>query len=605
MLAALVEAGKLPPVDERLPAEPLVQPVVEEIGQYGGIWHHANVSVGVMPYYSFEGLLNFSIDGNSVVPFLAKGWEVNEEGNEFTFFLREGTKWSDGEPFTADDLVFWYEDIVLNDELSPTKPNWLKTKGELGRLEKVDDYTVKFVFAHPYGTFLEWVANQSWGMLHPRHYLEQFHPKYTDPDELAAAADAAGFDSWFQYFGNRNNREANPDRPTLGPWKLMNDPEANPRIYERNPYYFSVDEAGQQLPYIDGHQIEIVTSTEVLNFMAIAGELDYQDRHTNIMNFPLFIEGQEQGGYRVIQWPSSGGCDAGLMINQNAGQQDGASEHQKVVGDLLRTVEFRQALSIAMDRDEIWNSAFLGLGEPRQMAPVRESKYYEEGMEKVWIEYDPDRANQMLDELGLTERDADGFRLGPDGQAIDIFIATVDQFGPWPDTGELARDYWNRIGIKASTGIEERSLHYTRMQAGEHQVAVWETGGNGHVLIYPYWTCPYSSVSRIGPLSGIWYSTGGQQGIEPEGDFRRVLDVLDEATVEPDEATRDELAREIFRINLANLWTIGTVGATPMSKGIVIVKNNFRNVPEYPIGNEDAVHSPANVVPAQYFMRQS
>lgn len=605
MLAELVKAGQLPPVEERLPKEPLVQPVVEEIGQYGGIWHHCNVSIGVMPYYSFEGLINFSMDGNSVVPFLAKRWEVNEAGNEFTFYLREGTKWSDGEPFTADDLLFWFEDIVLNDELSPTKPAWLKTKGELGKLEKVDDYTIKFTFAHPYGTFLEWVANASWGMLHPKHYLMQFHPKYGDMDEINSKTKEAGFDNWYQLFGNLNDRLVNPDRPTLGPWKLMNLPDDNPRIYERNPYYFSVDEQGQQLPYIDGHQIEIVTSTEVLNFKAIAGELDYQDRHTNIMNFPLFMEGREKGDYRVILWPSWGGADAGVMINQNAGQQADASEHQQLVGDFLRNVAVRQALSIAINRDEIWNSAFLGLGEPRQMAPLKDSKYYEEGMETVWIEYDPDRAGQMLDELGFDQRDGDGFRIAADGQAIDPYIAAVDQFGPWPDTAQLTRDYWNAIGIKATATVEERSLYYTRMAAGEHQVAIWDTGGNGHVLIYPYWTCPYSTSSRIGPLSGLWYQSGGTQGIEPQGDLRRVLDILDEASVEPDEAKRDELAREIFRINLANLWTIGTVGASPMVKGIVIVKNHFRNVPDWPICSEDAVHTPANVVLAQCFIRQA
>jgi len=275
------------------------------------------------------------------------------------------------------------------------------------------------------------------------------------------------------------------------------------------------------------------------------------------------------------------------------------------VGELLRTVEFRQALSIAIDRDEIWNSAFLGLGEPRQMAPLPDSKYYEQDMEKVWIEHDPDKANQMLDDLGLTERDGDGFRLGPDGETIDLSIAAVDAFGPWPDTAMLVKDYWDQVGIKTTVNVEERSLYYTRMAAGEHQVAVWNTGGNGHVLIYPYWTMPYSGSSRIGPLSGIWYQSGGEQGVEPQGDLKRVLEVYDEAKVTIDEAERDELAREIFRINLANLWTIGTIGASPMVMGIVVVKNNFRNVPESGVCNEDAVHTPANCVPAQYFFKQS
>jgi peptide/nickel transport system substrate-binding protein len=609
MLAELVKAGKLPPVEERLPKEPLIQPVVEEIGQYGGTWHRAAVSASDTALFfrlSAEALVYFDIPGN-VVPCLAKRWEVNEDGTEYTFYLREGMKWSDGEPYTADDYIFWYEDIMLNDELTPTKPAWMRVGGEYGKIVKVDDYTIKFVFSKPYGTFLEWVATVIFYGA-PKHYLKQFHPKYRDKAEIEKEAKEKGFDNWYQYFGNRNNPYNNPDLPVVFPWKFVTPPDANPLIAERNPYYYRVDEKGQQLPYIDRIQFEIVTDTEVLNFKAIAGELDCQERHINLMNYPLLVEGAEKGGYRIILWPGDGGADAGMMFNQNAGQQEGADEHMKAVGEFLRNVEFRQALSIAINRDEIWKSAFLEFGEPRQMAPMPWSKYYEPDMEKVWIEFDPDKANQMLDALGLDKRDADGFRLGPDGQPLDILIEAVQLFGPWVDTAQLVNSHWNDVGIKSSVKVEERTLYYTRMSAGEQQVAVWNTGGNGKVLIYPYWTMPYASASRIGPLSGIWYQSGGTQGVEPTGDLRKVLDLFDEAKMTIDMAKQDELAKEIFRINLRNLWTIGTIGGTPLEQGVVVVKNNFRNVPESTperhVHNEDSVHTPANVPPCQYFFKQ-
>ncbi|NPV06968.1 MAG: ABC transporter substrate-binding protein [Anaerolineae bacterium] len=612
MLAEKVAAGELPPVDERLPVEPLVQQVVEEIGEYGGTWHRAAVSASDTALFFRlypDGLVYFDIEGN-LVPAIAKSWDVSEDGTEFTLYLRQGMKWSDGHPYTADAVMWWYDHVFNNQEITPTKPAWMRpgVGGEYGTVEKVDDYTLRFKFSSPYGTFLEWLGTQIFYGV-PGHYLEQFHIDFTDRAEVEAKAKERNFEQWFQLFNDRNNPYNNPERPIVGAWQFITEPDETTLIAERNPYYWRVDPEGNQLPYIDRIQFEIVTNPEVLNFMAIAGELDCQERHINLLNYPLFVEGQEQGDYRILEWPGDGGADAGLMFNQNAGQQEGATEHQVAIGDLLRTLEFRQALSIALDRDEIWNSAFLGFGEPRQMAPMQWSKYYEEGMETPFTEFDADRANQMLDELGLDQRDGDGYRLGPDGQPIDFLISAVELFGPWVDTAQLANNHWNEVGIKCTVNVEERTLYYTRMQAGEHQVAVWNTGGNGKVLIYPWWTMPYGSSSRIGPLSGIWYQTGGAQGVEPQGDLRRVLEVFDEATVTIDQAAQDELAKEIFRINVANLWTIGTIGGTPLEQGLVIAKNYFRNVPESTperhVHNEDSVHTPANCVPAQYFMRQA
>jgi peptide/nickel transport system substrate-binding protein len=516
-------------------------------------------------------------------------------------------KWSDGHPYTADAVMWWYDHVLNNPEITPVKPSWMRAGDEYGVIEKIDDYTLRVTFSSPYGTFLEWAAT-SYLIGVPGHYLEQFHIDFTDRAELEAMAKERAFEQWFQLFNNRNDPYQNPERPIVGAWQFITEPDETTLIAERNPYYYRVDPEGNQLPYIDRIQWEIVTNPEVLNFMAIAGELDCQERHINLLNYPLFVEGQEQGNYRILEWPGDGGADAALMFNQNAGQQEGATDHEIVIGELLRSVEFRQALSSALDRDEIWNSAFLGFGEPRQMAPMPWSKYYEEGMETPFIEFDVDLANQMLDDLGLDKRDAEGFRLGPDGQPIDFSIAAVDLFGPWVDTAQLANNHWNAVGIKCSVSVQERTLYYTRVQAGQSQVAVWNTGGNGKVLIYPSWVMPYSSSTRIAPLSGLWYQSGGTQGVEPTGDLRTVIDVFTEATATIDQAAQDELAKEIFRINSRNLWSIGTIGGTPLEQGLVIVKNYFFNVPESTpdrhVLNEDSVHTPANCVPAQYFMRK-
>lgn len=221
MLTEMVNAGTLPPVDERLPVAPRTIPVVEEIGEYGGTWFRAAVGPGdagtISNRLSYENLLRWTEDGGGVIPNIAESYEVNDDATEFTFTLREGMKWSDGAPFTADDYLFVYEDILGNEELSPAFPSWLTApNGEPGVIEKVDDYTIKFVFTTSYGLFLQILAgpSSSWISDRPKHYLTQFHPSYADQAELDAMVAEAGFEEWIQLFGDRHNWQ-NPEMPHI------------------------------------------------------------------------------------------------------------------------------------------------------------------------------------------------------------------------------------------------------------------------------------------------------------------------------------------------------------------------------------------------------
>ncbi len=155
---------------------------VEEIGQYGGTWRRA--WLGVSDRWGpgkilAESITELNWNGTKVIPNLGTSWEASEGGKVFTVHLREGVKWSDGEPFTADDIMFHYEDIILNKELTPNFPKWLIVGGDRGTIEKVDDYTVRFRFSQPYGLFsINLTLNGRYGLYSPKHYAKQFHPRY-------------------------------------------------------------------------------------------------------------------------------------------------------------------------------------------------------------------------------------------------------------------------------------------------------------------------------------------------------------------------------------------------------------------------------------------
>ncbi len=599
-LSELVKAGKLPPVEERLPKEPLVVPVVEEIGQYGGTWHRCAVGPGdagiINSRLSYECLFRWSQDGKSVVPNVAKGYEVSADATEFTIYLREGMRWSDGEPFTADDLLFYFQDVLGNTDLTPTYPRWLKDpqQDQPVTVEKVDDYTVKFKFASPYGLFIQMLAGPSaLGLTdYPAHYLKQFHPNYTDKDELAKKTKDAGFDNWWELFGNKHSWQ-NPEHPHIWAWLPVRVPPDVPVVCERNPYYWKVDPAGNQLPYIDRIQFDVVENADLLNLKAVAGEIDMQFRHILWTNYPLFIENAEKGNYRVLKWTLAEGSNCTIMLNHN--------HLDPALRKLIETKEFRIALSLGIKRGDINELAYMGFGEPRQAALVPQCPYFKEEHAKRWAEHDPEQANKLLDELGLEGRDSEGFRLRPDGQQLSLTIEYAPIFGPWRDVVQMVCDQWKEIGIRGIPKEEDRTLFVQRGQAKERDAGIWTLDRCFTPLIEPYWWLPYSGGYAWAEDYATWYATKGQQGQEPPAELKRLHDVYDKIRATPSDEERESLAMEMFDIFSENIWIIGTVGVLPH---VGVVKNNFRNVPEEAISDWLQL-TPGNTNVEQYFIKQT
>lgn len=604
MLAALVASGDLPPVEERLPVEPLVVETVEGIGQYGGVWRRGftgpadyNNYVRVM----FDGLVRFSPDGSAVVPHVAKGWEASDDYKVWTVFLREGAKWSDGEPLTADDILFWYTDVLQNVDITPSLPKWMRNAdGSVALVEKVDDYTVRFTYNEVNTLFLYELANKDGGdrtfaPFLPAHYLKQFHPNYTPQSEIDALVAEAQFQTWVELFASKNAPFENPERPTTAAWVSEN--RISDQIYtlKRNPYFVGVDPAGNQLPYIDELRFIFFADIQALNLAAIAGDLDQQDRHVNMMNYPVLKENEAAGKYRIITWPSFGGADAVVMFNQTyVADED--------LGNLMRTLEFRRALSYAVDRTEIQEAAFLGLGEPRNSVAAPWHPYYPgDEVAYKYTQYDPALANQMLDDLGLDQKDAQGHRLYPGtDKVVSIEISVVPAFGPWTDVAQLVARDWEAAGIQAIVQVRERALHFQMRESNDIQTEIWneDTGG------FPFTGAPkydprVSPGLALAPLTRTWYNSQGAEGMEPTPELARIVEIIDSAkSATPEEQV--ELAKELYGLWVEQGYEVSLVGLTPMVQGVVVANNHLHNLP-LELGNDWPLRTPGNARPEQWY----
>lgn len=603
-LAEQVRAGRLPPVGQRLPEQPLVVPVVERTGTYGGVWRRAFLGPADANNYVrvvYDALFRFSPDGASIEPKLAAGAEPSADFRTWTIRLRKGARWSDGAPFTADDILFWYNDVLLNKELTPSLPGWMRNAdGSAAKVEKIDAETVRFTYSEPATLFLTAVANadgadRTYAMFLPAHYLKQFHPAYAAKDSIDRAVQAAGFRTWTELFANRNAPPENPERPSMAAWTAatrISDPVFTLR---RNPYYVGVDPAGNQLPYLDEVRFTYFADTQALNLAAIAGQFDMQERHIQMTNYPVFKEQERTGRYRVVTWPTFGGSDAVVAFNMSY-------RADPELGKLMANKDFRIALSHAVNRDQIRESVFLGLGEARQSVPAPWHPYFPgKEYEKRYTEFDRARANALLDGIGLNRRNAQNIRLMADGRPATIEISVVPAFGAWPDVAQLIAKDWEAVGIRTIVQIRERALHFSMRDANELQTEIW----NNDTTAFPYTgnakvDIRASPILTTGPLFGQWARTQGREGAEPPASIKRVLELIDNArTVGPEQQTKN--AQEIFRIWADEAFEVGTVGLTPMVQGVVVINTRFHNVPTT-LGNDWPLRSPGNARTEQFFL---
>ncbi|UCH26528.1 MAG: ABC transporter substrate-binding protein [Trueperaceae bacterium] len=588
-LAALVAAGELPPIAERLPVHPRVVEPANEIGQYGGefLSLYGGGRLAEFRQFGYENLVRWSADGSEVIPNIAESWEINDDATTYTFHLREGLKWSDGHPFTTADISFWWEEVETAQDINPGGArSFFYIEGELATLNVIDDLTFSFSWSSPNGLFLQNLST-SYGVRvtqFARHYLEQFDPDY-NPDgvaEMMAEAGESNFGLWWESrvgtYGD--NAEYNdPNRPLMHPW-IPTEPFIGKErfTFVRNPYYFKVDTACNQLPYIGERSWRLAPDAEVQLLQTLNGEQMFSTREiSQPPNRAVFFDNQETGNYRFINAVNSDFNTMELKPNY--------SHSDPVQAEIFLNKDFRIGLSLAMDRQTVIDTVYIGQGIPHQQAPRPESPFYNERLATQYTEYDLEQANAHLD-MVMPDRDADGYRLRPDGERFTFTVVVNQDFRPdWVDVMQLVQRNWVEAGIDARLDVVSDDLYDLRREDPATDATVW-AGENGTGQLPMLSVAAKHGGGYIPEGAAAWWAWFDRQldpnaetevdPVTPPATIQRQFEILSKLpTTVGDEQIA--LMNEHLELAAEGFYTIGL--SLPMGD-YRVVSNNLGNVPE-------------------------
>ncbi len=567
MLAALVAAGELPPVEERLPDDPMVVEPIDEIGIYGGTARifFAGESLINVP----EGVLRPGPQMRLNLPNWAEKAEYSNGARTLNITLRPGHRWSDGHPLTADDYLFWFEYFLMNKDLTPV----VEPRFKGARIEKHDAHSFSYHFPQPMPLFVNHLAHNSSRLAMPAHFMKRYHPSFTDRAQLEDEAEELGLQDWRTYLTavNATNDLLFFGRPVLTAYVLVSRTSTRTRL-RRNPYYPKVDPEGNQLPYIDYLEVQRVDSAEIMAAKASTGQVDFAGRQFMTADIPLFKRFEKKNGYSTYIWARPYGSDVVLQFNLN--------HRDEGLRKIFQDVRFRRAMSLAINREEVNDIVYFGQGVPRQLTVVPSSQYFEPEFAAAWAEFDPARAGELFDEMGLVDRDGDGTRERLDGEALQITLEYMIGETPKQITLDLVTAYWREVGVSVNLKQISGPLQAIRAKAGLMDMTVWHADRNADILfpIEPYWYVPVNGGWEQSQWSSWrrWYFTDGTRGEEPPKQIKQLLGWWENLRRATDEKVRIEMGKKILRSQAENLWALGVIGLGPHP---IIVSDRLRNVP--------------------------
>ncbi len=577
-LAGLVATGDLAPVGERVPTKPLrVNIVGADVspGRHGGILRTLISNpreVRHMVVFGYARLVGRDRDLDLVPDILLR--VDNVEDRIFTLYLRPGHKWSDGQPFTTEDFRYFWEDVANNPELSPTGPGTeFLVDGVLPTVEILDPHTIRYSWRKPNPVFLDMQSRASPLFIYrPAHYLKRFHARYGDADWLAQQVQAARVHNWAALH-NRQDNMYNFDNvalPTLQPWVNRTPSPASRYVFTRNPYYHRVDQNGRQLPYID-QVVMSVTEGRLIPAKCTAGESDLQARGLSFSDITALKNGEARGNYVTHLWPIATGAQIALYPNLNY--------DRPAFRDILRDVRFRRALSLGIDRHLINRSLYFGLAAESNNMVLPQSELFSPKLAQKWAMHDPVQANQLLDDMGLRARDANGIRRLPDGSKLELIVETADQSSEQSDVLQLIASDWRQIGVALFIKPTERDAMRARVYAGRTMMSVWQGFDTGIPTrdFSPDELAPVAQDQLQWPFWGQYYQTGGKSGVAPDLEEARDLVRLAQEWRNANAQRRGEIWRQMLAIHADQQFSIGVISQVRQP---VVVSTALRNVPK-------------------------
>ncbi len=583
-LVDAVRTARLPPIEQRVPDVPWVvsyRDTDKRPGRYGGrlrLLMAKSRDTRMLVVYGYARLVGYDPEF-ILIPDILERFDT-ERNRTFTFQLRPGHKWSDGRPFTSDDFRYYWEDVANNKDLSPFgPPQTLLVDGELPEVQFIDATTIRYRWSKPNPHFLPALAGARPLLLYrPAHYLKQFHASYVEPADLAQKVALAGTRNWAGLHHRMDHmyKFDNPDLPTLQPWVNTTSPPAERFVFQRNPFYHRIDEHGRQLPYIDQVVVNIANNN-LIPAKTGAGESDLQARYLRLDNYTFLKEGEQRNDYKVDLWRTAKGSQIALYPNLNT--------NDPTWRKLLQDARFRRALSMAIHRREINQVIYFGLVFESNNTVLPESPLFRPDYRDTWTDFNLQRANALLDELGLSERDGRGIRLLPDGRPLEIIVQTAGESTEETDVLELIHDSWLRAGIKLYTRPSQREVFRNRTFAGDTIMAVWSglTNAIANADMSPEELAPSSQQQLQWPKWGQFYETLRRSGQAPTLDGVRKLAKLNTQWRNADTAEeRERIWHAMLQTHADKVYTIGTVYGVPQP---VVISNRLRNIPSAGIYN--------------------
>lgn len=562
-----------------LPDEPLVyDPRVEggEIGVAGGrivtLAPRAR-DIRYLATMSYTRLVGYDRQLR-LRPDLLRAVDV-EDGRRFTFHLRAGHRWSDGAPFTAEDFRYWWEDVALHPEINPAgPPQFMLAQGRPPVFEVLDARRVRYSWDAPNPRFLPALAGPRDALIYtPAHYLRDYHARHADPEKLALLVSAAGARSWAALHNRLDGMgdDANPDMPTVYPWRVVTRGQASRFVFVRNPHYHRVDPRGQQLPYVDEVVIDLA-SPGLFAAKANAGETDLMSRGLAMADIPVLKQGERAQGYRTLTWPIARGSEVALYPNLTV--------VDPVWRALNRDVRFRRALSLGIDRRTLNNALFFGLGTEGNNTVREGSALFSPHLRSRHAVYDPARAGALLDEAGLGARGAGGMRKLPDGRIAEIVVEVEGDAAVAVDALQLMTEFWRDIGIKLFIKPQDRTVLRNRAYSGLPVMIAAPGLENAMPTgeMPPTGLAPVFQDNYAWPRWGQYIETGGKAGEACDMEVpRRLLALYDAWLEQADDARKAQIWHTMLDLHADEQWTIGTVAGALQP---IVIRDGLRNMPE-------------------------